>query len=318
MKSACSRFVVTVFLCSCSIIDDSDITTLEQFNKLSVSSIDIIQVTATKTLTSTIEITLDTSVTIATPNGTVTRYVEMALNNFISTKLKFASGTTSNKLVFTENFLSDGRPFTFSIRKDTTVLELYRFRYNDQKKINRINFFLGPERLVYSDSIIYNGSGKISSIVRKAYEDGSKNGTMTIEYGPGSPATITRTALGNYQFQQITGSCPDGGANYNCNGYMRSNTGGGGSSPQITLKSTGVRQLEEISIEDIRNNGNGGGREPDVYYFHPLVLLKNNFSLGDDLAVIYLIDWWSVGAQSSSTNQPNKDERVTFKFNYEL
>lgn len=311
------KVVVTGLIFSCSIIDDSDITSEEEFKKLKVKSIDIVQQTATKSSTSTIQVTLDTTVNISSVNGTLTRYVEMSLNNFSSSKLKFASGTTSSKLTMFEYFLSDGRPHSFGIMKDT-VLELYRFRYNDQKKLMRINFFLGEGRLVNSDSIVYNNSGRIGSIVRKAYEDASKNGTLTVSYGGGFTVSISQFALGSYQYQQTGGSCPNGGVSGACSGYMRTNTGGGGNAPQVTLKKVGVQLTEEVSLEDIRNNGNGGGREPDSYYFHPLLLLQESFTNGNDLAVIYLIDWWSIGAQTGSSTSSTQDERVTFKFNYAL
>lgn len=56
-------------------------------------------------------------------------------------------------------------------------------------------------------------------------------------------------------------------------------------------------------------------RDYDTYYFHPLMILRNQVPLGNYLFVIYAIDWLEPGPALSQTNF-TRNEFVTFNLIY--
>jgi hypothetical protein len=315
------KFHTTAFaLCclSCTIIEDNDILTSDQLDDLKLTAIDIIQETAAKNSTSTIRIVTDSAMNLSTSYGTVTRYVEMEMDGFTSGKLKFRSGVTG-KITLYQTYLSGGRPNTFGIIKNDVIVELYRYRYSTNNQLKRINFFLGEDDLIYSDSMIYNSTGNISSMVREAPTEPGMNGTITMEYGGGNPVTVSRVRVGSLQFDQNNGNCPNNSSLQSCISYYRiinGQSGNNGSTSVMIKNDRGISLLNEVSIEDIRFDNGTTGQEADSYFFHPIMLNKQELELGDDLMSIYMIDWWD--PQSYITGSPIQNERVRFKYNYGL
>jgi hypothetical protein len=320
MSSPRKFYAFAFMLCclSCTIIEDTDILTSDQLDDLKLTAIDIVQETSARNSSSTIRIMKDSAMNLSTSNGTITRYVEMEMDGFTAGKLKFRSGVTGTITLY-QSYLSDGRPHTFGIVKNNVIVELHRYRYGTNNRLNVINFFLGEDNLVYHDSMVYNSDGNISSMIREAPGDPAMNVTITMEYGGGNPVTVSRVRAGSLELQQSNGNCPNNSQQQNCIAYFRSIAGQGGNNGNMTVvikNDHGISLLNEVSIEDFRMDNGNTGQESDAYFFHPLMINKQDLALGEDLMSIYMVDWWD--PRSYTTGSAIQHERVRFKYNYGL
>jgi hypothetical protein len=324
MPSLRKFYAFAFMLCclSCTIIEDSDIMEESELDALKLIGIDIVQgTTGEETTTASFAITDDQEVNMTTVNGTVTRVVDFEIDNFTSSKMKFRSGLTGdlNGYIF---YLNDGRPHTFAVGKGTIVHELYRFKYNTAKKLIRITTFSGEDEILTSDSLLYNTEGYITSLVRQAYTEGGFSGTISMEYiGQDEFVSLSEVKIGSVEYQQQSnGGCPNNTPQNNCTSFSRFIPGqGGGDVRVVIINVDGIGLQDEFSLQDNRINVQSyQNREPDTYYFHPMMLLKENLDKGDDLMSIYIVDWWSIGASLTSGGGSGVDEYVKFKFIYGL
>lgn len=331
-------FLVTLFgvLYSCTIVQNSDITSLSQLNSLSIKSIDIIQNLDSLNLTSSatvIDSVVSSLVTIDINNkinGTVTKLTKITWPTVNpKSKLKFRSGVTSGIQV-RNYFFQNGLPRSSQVVANNQLKEWFTFYYDNNWQLtnfrSRIYTSTAPDTTVYRDSLIYNSSssyiGYIGSLVRKAPYTPSQSGTINFPYATyGSDIGLgggNVTYLGyNYGFGNCL--CPNNSGN-SCSGCTVSS--GNNSNSSFIVKPLQVGALlSQLQIEDVKvhnnsscQNAGGGGTNYDTYYFHPLMLMRSLFSHGDALLNIYSIDWWQPGPQISSPL--NNNETVTFNFNY--
>jgi len=322
-------FIFFAFIFSCTILEDSDITSQEELDGLQYVSVEIKQQTSSGTSTLLAKVTSEKEVNITVAGGTLTKTLYMdwpALGT--NSKLKLRGGTTSAVRSYT-SFLESGKPWTFylfSSDSDSTLLELYSFRYNSSGRlsniISRVPYVLnGPA--TSNDTLIYDTNGRLSGITRKYPETGTTAAFSSFEY----QTTDNSYKLNQFVFQGMNYQIPCKGS-----GCTSTNWGGNyhvspGTSPFSNNFPTGVMNLstfkgENLSMQDFndigdRCSGGGGGSCPawiDTFYFHPLMILKDRFSDGNDLLFIYMIDWWIPSTPQASTT----NEKVTMSFNYDL
>ncbi len=329
-----------LLLASCTIIEDSDITSQSELKKVKLTSIDIVQDTHGGSKTVTAKLVEDATVNVSTPDGILTRYVEWSVPALPSLKLKYRSPiATAHK--YYQYYLSNGNLYTFGVQKDTIFAEVYRFRYDATGRLNKIITFINPSLsssttidLASKDTLIYKSSGELEKITRKL-PDGSMSDFSAFTFNN----RLTGFTFGGTNYSnpnsQGSGSCPNGGSGLDLCGSLSVpfNTGNTNiSGPYVNYfdqKQLGL--LNSFRLEDGRysqsnNNqpsffqcsGTGCGRELDTYYFSPLFLIRDQLKIGDDLLILYAADWWKVGTAAVDNQKITKVEVVNFKFNYEV
>lgn len=331
-----SAIGVLLLIISCSIIKDSDVTSLDQLNKLKLSSIDIVQDLSGTVSTGKAVVTDSIYGTPATAGvfidinnlitGSVTKQTSITWPLFTKTKMLFRSKITSTGIVIKNYFYQNGAPRSCTVYQNRQLKEWYSFYYNNSWKLTNIRSRIyssvpTADTTIYRDSLIYNSSGYISSMVRK------------------SPTTPSKVAMINFTYQQYgsNSSLQLGGTTFsysgynyfysNCNCPNNSGNACSGADAQVSNLSarfiaTGAQLssiVTQLKIDDIKNTGgncggSGGPSDYDTYYYHPLMLLRGSFTHGDILLNIYAIDWWQPGGQISSN--PSSNQNVTFNFNY--
>jgi hypothetical protein len=319
-------FVLAAFIFSCTIIEDGDITSQAELDDLQYASLEIKQETAsgTSTLLATVTSEKEVNITVAAGKLTRTVYTDWpALGT--NSKLKLKGGTTTAVRSYT-SFLESGKPWTFyffSAGTDSTIVELYSFRYNSSGRlsnvISRVPYVPGGPA-TSNDTLIYDNNGRLASITRKF------------------PATGTTAAFTGFSYQNSDNAYKVNqfvfqGMNYQipCQGSGCGSHWGGnyhvspGSNPNSSNFPTGVMNLatfqrEYLSMQDFNNinqsfcSGSGCSAWIDTFYLHPFMILKDNFDEGDDFLFVYMVDWWKPSTPQASTT----NEKVTLSFNYDL
>ncbi len=328
-------FFLAVLLCllfGCTIIQSSDITSLDQLNKLTVKSIDITENLSTQSLTATatlVDSIMNAPVFIDinnTINGTVAKQTKITWPAVTSdSKLKFRSGVTTG-IVIKNTYYQNGMPRHSFIYGNNLLKEWYSFYYDINFNLTNVRsrIFASPDTAVYRDSLIYNTSGfqswYVSSIVRKSPYNPSKAGTINFTYSQYSPYVSLNGPVqyAGLQYNPSNQNCPNGTSIDNCFGSSFIDNASPNSSSSYVINTSQVGNLLNLlSIADLKINNNGGApRNYDTYYFHPLMLMRNLFSHGNFLLTIYMIDWWQPGQPVSGPTNFTKNETVTFNFNY--
>lgn len=320
-------FVFFAFVFSCTIIEDGDITSQEELDNLNIKSIEIKQETESGNTTSTATVTsiANVSIPVSVPpfNGTITKQVYMdwpALS--APSKLKLKSGDVTSFQSRT-SYLSSGQPYTFYLfhlsGNDTVIFELYRFRYDANSRLSTIITnapYVEGGAPTSRDTLIYDTEGKLNSITRNYPATSTSVTIKDLFYHTTSNDTYT---LDQFTFQGLKYEKP-------CSGNGCGPQWGGNChvSPTSNNFPTGVMNLgafqrEYLSMEDRNHSLDQWGcgtcvRYLDTFYFHPLMIVKDQLTAGDDLLFIYMVDWW----QPTATVQSASNEKVTFTFQYEL
>ncbi|MBS1680582.1 MAG: hypothetical protein JST48_02625 [Bacteroidetes bacterium] len=323
---------------SCSIVKDSDVTSLDQLNQLKLSGIEIVQdlntaspqtysVNVTDSLYQTpVSVPIDINNKI---NGSVVKQTTLEWPVFSKTKMIFRSKISSGGIEIKNYFYTNGRPRSSTVYQNNKLKEWYSFYYDINWKLTNIRSRVytsipSADTTIYKDSLIYNSSGYVASLVRKSPTTPSKAGTLNLSYQTYS--SNSAPALGGnplsysgYNYSYSNCNCPNGSSG-NCFGANLMANNGSFNARYIISSSQTSTIITQLQFEDIKNNGgncggsNGSPTDYDTYYFHPLMLLRGLFTHGDILLNIYAVDWWQPG--SPTNNNPNKNETVTFNFKY--
>jgi hypothetical protein len=344
-KSQSALGILYLVLISCTIVKDSDITSLDQLNKLKLSSIEIKQslsgLGSGQSLTGIAAIT-DSAVNIpqtidinATINSTLTKLTRINWPTVPSnSKLKFRSGATSGITIATYYF-QNGMPRSTSVLVNGQLKEWYTPFYNANWQLTnfRSRIYNTADTIVYRDSLTYYTSGfeqgYVGSIVRQTNQTAaSKAGTIAFHYvNYGSNNNIgLGSNIGNnvvyagYNYDYGNCLCPNNSGN-SCTGCTLS-FGSGNTSHFIATPLQISTLLSQLQIEDIKisNSSSCNSGSPstnyDTYYFHPLMLTMGLYPHGNLLLDIYSIDWWQPGSTTAGINITSPTETVTFNFNY--
>jgi hypothetical protein len=312
-RSLCFIFILS----ACSIIEDSDITSRDELDNISLKSVEI-TVEGTTAATLKANTTSVTHTEIAVPNGILDRQVWMDWP-VLNSKIKVRSGVTKAFKTYT-SFLEGGKPYTFYLfDSDSTILELYRFRYDSKGRLSLI-VTLAPyvegAPATTRDSMVYNNPGnasEITSIIRNS-SDATKVGTFTINGG----STVGEMFTFTFRSNTYSMACQGNGCGPQWGGNHHVSPGGTSGFP------TGVMNVSlgrgEFYLQDVNKDvssvycNNQCRQGKDTYYLHPLFLFKDQFEMGEPLLYFYMVDWW----QPISTDEATTNEKVTFSFEYDL
>lgn len=317
--------IIVLGLLSCTIVEDDDITSTAEAVNLSLKSITISQKTVKGNGTLEIEQLYDSVVnfTDAATNTKITRMVEYSIPALGALKLKLRSGSTSATSM-TVLYTDFGKPYTAYIQEEDSVIERYRFRYSAAKQLNKITTIIDPidnqpATVITNDTLIYAGN-QIGTLTRRI---GGVSTTYNVQYRTSNDDSFVSSlnqsgaTQGNgnvFEQPQTWGGCESA----SCAVYQRtSQSGNQQSSAVIIVSSFQVNAaLVNLNFQDFRQTGSGiAPRETDIYYFHPLMVLRGQHTDGEHLLAIYLLDWWVPGT-ASSTNPLNDHEHVTFSYTY--
>lgn len=305
---------------SCTIIKDGDITDPTQTSKLKLKSIEIKQSLNSGDQTGLASVTMNAA-------GQIEKISWPSLGN---KKVKFRSGFSS--AVTSTLTYAGGKLTGFDTQSG---LEKYEFEYNaagNLVKLTSTGTFTGA--IVKTvDTLYYNAQSKVSRVDRSLYNNTGVKTQITI-----SPIIyLTDGTLDGFNYKSIPikqdlgqlgggGYCPNDKSTSNCTRYDFGIGGPGQGAPNVLVKRelTGTL-IDKIEFADLRFGGNDNTscndntctRSMDDYYLHPIMLLKSYFNNGDDLFVIYMIDWWTPGSGTLTTNI-KKNDIVDFNFNYGL
>lgn len=312
------RFLYSIaflMIFSCTIIKDEDITDPTQTSKLKLKSIEIKQSLNSGDQTSLATVTLNSS-------GQIEKINWPALGN---KKLKFRSGFTSaatSTLSYT-----GGKLTTFDTQSG---LEKYVFEYNGAgnlvKLISTGTFANNIVKTI--DTLYYDTQNRITRLERSLFNGAGVKTQVSINpityLGDG---TLDAFSYNGKPVKQDLGQgyCENDKSTINCTRYDFGTGGPNQGFPTVLFKRelTGTL-IDKIEFADNRTGGGNSGndcydcnRELDEYYIHPMMMLKSYFNNGDDLFVVYMIDWWITGSGTPTTNI-KKNDIVNFNFNYGL
>lgn len=318
-------FVLAAFIFSCTIIEDSDITSQEELDDLQYVSIEIKQETASGTSTATARVTSENEINVTVAAGKLTRTVYTdwpALGP--NSKLKLKGGTTAAVRSYA-SFLESGKPWTFyffSSGTDSTILELYSFRYNSSGRlsniISRVPYVAGGPA-TSNDTLIYDSDGRLSGLTRKFPATGTSIAFSGFSYqSSGNSYSLNQFVFQAMNYQRPCngqGCGPNWGGNY----HVAPGTSSNSSNFPTGVMNIQSFQRENLSLQDVNtiqncNNSSNCGAWIDTYFLHPLMILKDNFNAGDDLLFLYMVDWWKPSTPQASTS----NEKVSMSFYYDL
>jgi len=318
---------------SCSIIKDTDVTTIDQFNKLKLTSFDIVENDGNVS-TYHASLKYDSVQNFNTDprfgNYHITRLVGYSLPSLGGRKLQIL-GNNANGQNYSNTvriyYRSDGKPYRLEIRagaKDS-VVSYYRFLYYSTGQLASLTTDINPiddkpstvhtkDTLFYSSTSTSSSSNNLTGMTRRA---GSGPVAFHIDYssctscgGSGltqfSPTGSTNNQ-DSYQLQSGNNCNNEGGSStYACGGLTYQLANGQAQVHIQAFQSLG--KTSEIDLTDYFNRG-------DFYYFHPLMILKDLIPQGDELLWIYACDWWKYSS-ASTTNQNNTNFGATVRLNY--
>ena len=307
---------------SCTIIQDSDITTESQLAKLKIMGLEIIQQTSKGNGSTLATLLYDSTVNItdAATGAKLTRRIRFSLPALGTLKMKLKSGVNI-KTELQVYYMDDGQPYTVRIFQGDSSVEHYRFRYDTYtgtRKLNKFTTILDPvdnlpPTYTSVDNFTYTGSN-ISSILRSP-STGSPV-TINIAYGgSGTGLSVSSLAYQGVNYSQLQGNCPNNSTFDTCTGYSSSISGIGGSGSYTLTVTQNLNFLSQINLGDNKANGSSNNRDYDTYYFHPLMILRNQVRQGNYLLVVYMIDWWkSITISTNISNPQNEFVSVNLKY----
>jgi len=340
--------LLLLVLISCTMIKDSDVTSLDQLNNLKLTSIEIVQnlnsgasssnaIVQDSLYKTPVQATIDINGKIS---GSVVKQTSITWPVIAKPKMIFRSKVFSTGIVIKNYFYQNGKPRSSTVYQNGQLKEWYSFYYDNNYKLTnlRSRIYLSvpaADTIITKDSLIYGISGielgHVTSILRKLPITNASPVTIhfpyTNTYGGNINLGISNsggsnTTYGSYQYNYGNCLCPNNSNNscFGCDAQLSTSQGSSPTSHYLIEGQQLSNLLSQLKIIDVKVNTNGSCGQSgsatnyDTYYYHPLMLLQAWFTYGDILLNIYAIDWLEPGS-TTSINVSN-NETITFNFNY--
>lgn len=297
-------------LLSCSILEDSDITTYDELKKVKLKEINFTQVLNSGTYTREIP-AADSTLDISFLLGKLTKQTKITWGNVdTNSKFKFRSGAISN-ISIVNRYFDNGNLRSSWVYSGSTVRELYYFKYNSNGKIQSLlrTLYTDPNDLTKKttsyDSIYYDpgSGGKFFGFAMRGSSDATKRGIFVAEPISTNPCGLVwvfkRSANASLNIPAVD-------KEYDYCGPTNFYIYPGGQSADF--HSIGSDVLEEVYIGD-RFTDSDKKCCSDIYYYHPILFSPIDIRY----KIMYAIDWWE---EVTPTGPVPKDESVQFKFDY--
>ena len=296
---------------SCSILEDSDITSSDQFKKLNLKSIEITQTVNGNSITKIASVKTE-AIDESSSIGKLTKRVTISWPTFEDQRFRFRSGVTDAITIIGEYGADDKIKF-WRVKSSGTIAETYMFIHNSDGTLNTLKSFITVDGIVTTNTDPYSTDILNFPTVRNLY-----SADPTIKKSWGGPVQSV-TPCGFSLLWQYDLTCPTGTPQppcvwqnkkeyYYCNQdnfYILNKEGSQvGRSTFSTIESD---LLEEVFWEESLNNNTCCG---DQFYFHPYLFMK----VDPRIRIMYAPDWWKEDSNfNGETNQS-----VKLKFRYEL
>lgn len=287
---------------SCSILNDSDIVTVDDLDKLRLKTIVIIQELENNEHRSEIALVTDSTLNITFSLGKLTKQTKILWPAVTKgSKLKFRSAVTSN-ITIKNRYFADGKIRSSWVFSRDSIREQYYFKYNLQSKLITLSTFITEKSTSYNtnDTLIYSAKGDAWSATRNSPQ-------------PGRRAIFGGELLSNQSCQlmqvfKVSGNVT-GAIEKQYNYCDKNNFYIYPSGESADFYTIGDNLLEEVYIGNRRKDSDTNCCG-DQYYFHPFLLLPVDYRL----RIMYAPDWWEV---KNGTNSNEKDQSVKLEFKYE-
>lgn len=296
---------ILFFVVACSIIEDSDISSLKEFEQIKLKSIQITQVVNTAKINQQVKVdSIVENVDGSDLNAIYFSWPEV----FSTSKLKFRSGVTTKikvKLVLRK----DGQIKACFVYSDIpSEYESYIFAYNSTGKRISLTTTITDvitETTLYRNYDQYDPPGNYFAYRNLGQASGAIIG--------GDPITATGCyiQMPHYYNYNNTNATYATKRQYN---YCDKNNffidGGPSSGTTSQFYVIGDDLIEELFIGNKRTDKDLFCCS-DQYYFHPVLISTVDLRL----RVMYALDWWE--EQTSSNPSFDKDQSVKLQFTYE-
>jgi len=325
-KNQPSFSVLLMVLFSCTIVKDSDITSIAQLNSLSLKSFGIVQNSQTGNSSALVSLKYDSAVNrISAGTGAhISRVKGFSLPALGNYKMKLKSGintATEIKIAYKDNGMLNA---CIIYQGDSTV-ESYLFFYSTSNQLIKVSTTLNPidgkaptyktvDQLTYAVGDVYP-----STITRSSTYDATLSGTYTVCQncsGSGSSSqSVNQLSFqqGQSQVYQLSfnsgsGNCSSNGYYpYSCGSINKTNSNGGGQNGnqnQLSfVNNFTFNKTIQTTLTSISNT--------DTYYFHPILILKDVIPQGDFHFWFYSVDWFQTNGSPF-----NNSDMVKINFNY--
>ncbi len=324
-SSVLSLLFLIVF--ACTIIEDSDITSISELNSLKWNGVQFVQETNSGNSSAMMQLVYDSVKNVVDPvtGVLIVKKMKFSLPSLANRKMRLRSGTDANTNLYI-SYKSGNQPFNVWITKGDSIVELYRFRYNTSNVLSKIISIINPAddlppKAWTNDTLIYNTNNRIGSMTRRS-PIGTPTGTISVEYYNPPNTGIIKVTFSGRSYQSAGFSCNDGGSTNTCGGYQIQPWSS--QPPQLGFRFNNLSTLsttesftDQRFYSDNSSGCQGCSRELDKYYLHPTMIVRSQLPLGNDLTMIYMIDWWVPGTIDPVTNQNlNKNDVVNLNFTY--
>lgn len=302
-------FALVALFFSCSILNDSDISSYDELKNLKLKGITITQVLNSGTNTRGIPAT-DSTLDITFPLGKLTKQTRMNWGSVeTNSKFRFASGATSN-ISIVNRYFDNGNIRSSWVYSGSTIRELYYFTYNPNGTIQTLarTLYTDPNDLTKKttsyDTIFYDSNSKFFGFAIRSSNEATKRGVFGIEPISTNPCEIV------WVFRRSANAglgIPATEKEYDYCGPTNFYIYPGGQSADF--HSLGSDVLEEVYMAD-RQTDSDKKCCADRYYYHPILFMPVDIRY----KVMFAVDWWE---EVTPTSPTPKTESVQFNFLYE-
>jgi len=311
-----SSLAILVLFISCSILEDSDVTSYDELYDLKLTGFTFTQVLNNGTYTRGIPAS-DSTLNISFSLGKLTKQTKLTwgdvdVSSKTSSKFRFRSGALSN-ITIVNRYFDNGNLRSSLVYSGSTIREEYYFKYNSTGKIQALKriLYTDPTNLTINtdsyDSIFYDpgSGGKLFGFaMRSSKNDATKRGVFVAEPISTNPCGLVwvfkRSANASLNIPAVD-------KEYDYCGPTNFYIYPGGQSADF--HSLGSDLLEEVYIGD-RLTDTDKKCCSDIYYYHPVLFLP----VDTRYKLMYATDWWE---EVTPTTPSNKNESVQFNFLYE-
>jgi len=301
----------TVLFLSCTILEDTDVTTADELQKLKLTSIEITETLNGSTSTQTAKVT-EEIINETLPNGaTLTKRKTISWPSFANPKFQFRSGVTSDITLVSE-YLVNGKIKFWRVKSAGTEYETYEFKYD----ADVLNFLVttikdkSTNQTIITNADLYFTKDLNFPQYRNPIYDPKNNASFGGDaITPNNPCGFS--FVWEYELECTTTTPPvctfKNKKEYNyCEGnnfYIVTPAGAGG---RIQFQVFQTKLLEEVYLAESQS---GGSCCTDKFYYHPYLFMPGDVRI----KIMYAPDWW----EEKTSFSGDIDQSVRLKFNYE-
>jgi len=303
-------------LLSCSILEDSDITSAEERLGLTLKSIQITEILNGNAISKTATVTEEVVNDPLNPN--IKKRVTILWPDFTTPKLQFRSGVTTGITLVSE-YLANGKIKFWRVKSSGTEYETYEFKYDGNSVLNiLLSTVMTTGNQTTIDKDYYDIANFNFPTMRYAVDPVTlkQNPAVKANFGGNQPFP-NQCDVNDFKFIWQYGTCVATSPStcewterkqYNyCdsnNFYIINKNSTEGAHTQFSVTAP-LEQLEEVYLGENQSTGTCCG---DKYYFHPYLFMPGDLRI----KIMYAQDWWK--DDINFTGGTNQSVRLKFQY----